>query len=147
MTGIDLTEVFKDRDSLEISDEDIQEFMKPFVEHKNKVKSMLERKDYDIKNLLKKHNDYLDLRLPNIGYNDRLQADVLLEILVQMYESNKYDYPPFYEIENNEFICYFKVNDKYYQYYMDEYNDIISTMKNKRIKSIINLDTLSIENL
>lgn len=146
MTGVDLTKVFKDKDSLEISDEDIQEFMKPFVEHRDKVKNMLENKNYDIKKLLNKHNNYLDLRMPGIDYNDRLQADVLLEILVKMYENNKYDYPPFYEIDSNEISYYFKTGNKEYKYYMDDYNEIIhEASKKDKVKYIINIDNTRVE--
>jgi len=146
MTGIDLAEVFKDKDSLEISDEDIQEFMKPFVEHRDKVRSMLENKNYDIKKLLNKHNNYLDLRMPGIDYNDRLQADVLLEILVKMYEDNKYDYPPFYEIDNNELSYYFKIDNKEYKYYMNDYNEIIKEVnKEDKVKYIINIVKMKVE--
>lgn len=146
MTGVDLTEVFKDKDNLEISDEDIQEFMKPFVEHRDKVKNMLENKNYDIKKLLNKHNNYLDLRMPGIDYNDRLQADVLLEILVKMYENNKYDYPPFYEIDSSEVSYYFKTGNKEYKYYMDDYNEIIhEASKKDKVKYIINIDNMRVE--
>ena len=146
MAGIDLAEVFKDKDSLEISDKDFQEFMQPFVEHSNKVKSMLEHKNYDIKKLLNKHNNYLDTRLPNIDYNDRLQADVLLEILVKMYENNKYDYPPFYEIDSSEISYYFKTENKEYKYYIDDYNEIIEGVsKSDKVKYIINIDKMKIE--
>ncbi|WNM50521.1 hypothetical protein Alsa1_CDS0171 [Staphylococcus phage Alsa_1] len=146
MAGIDLAEVFKDKDSLEISDKDFQEFMQPFVEHSNKVKSMLEHKNYDIKKLLNKHNNYLDTRLPNIDYNDRLQADVLLEILVKMYENNKYDYPPFYEIDSSEISYYFKTENKEYKYYIDDYNEIIEGVSKKdKVKYIIDIDKMVIE--
>lgn len=141
MTGIDLTEVFKDKDSLEISDKDFQEFMQPFVEHSNKVKNMLENKKYDIKKLLNKHNNYLDLRFPNIDYKDKLQAEVLLEILLKMYENNKYDYPPFYEIDSSEISYYFKTENKEYKYYIDDYNEIIEGVSKKdKVKYIINID-------
>jgi len=149
MTGVDLTKVFKDKDSLEISDEDIQEFMKPFVEYRDKVKNMLKSKDYDIKKLLNKHNNYLDLRMPGIDYNDKLQADVLLEILVKMYENNKYDYPPFYEIDSNEVSYYFKTDNKEYKeykYYTDAYNEIIhEASKKDKVKYIINIDNMRVE--
>ena len=146
MAGIDLAEVFKDKDSLKISDEDIKEFMKPFVEHRDKVKSMLKSKDYDIKKLLNKHNNYLDLRMPGIDYNDKLQADVLLEILVKMYENNKYDYPPFYEIDSSEISYYFKTENKEYKYYIDAYNEIIEGVSKKdKVKYIINIDKMVIE--
>ena len=63
-----------------------------------------------------------------------------------MYENSKYDYPPFYEIDSNEVSYYFKIGNKEYKYYMDDYNEIIhEASKKDKVKCIINIDNMSVE--
>lgn len=135
MVSINLGEVYSNGKGFELTEEDIKEYLQPYIDSANNINNAIENKDYDfVKTFSKLFNEddkryqterEYDYHTPfmieeyfgeEVGGNLVFEMAVLEEILLNKQEEFKYDYPPFYEIYGKDISIYFKLEDKYYVY-------------------------------
>ena len=148
----------------EINEKDIEEYFKPYEEYQYKIVDKLENKEVNYNKLMDKIFDkeniydyrasFLVKDIYNVTESEAediaINMDVIWMYINQLKDKLKYDYPLFYEDEGFEYKLFFKVGNKYYVAFLDDYNEYIIKLDeyikdNKvKVKYYLDVDTKTV---